>query len=460
VGIVDRTRNGNTEAARYGQFGLRGYWEGLIVSTALIRAPDGGTLIDTGVKSRIGTYAIAVDHLQRNSRFASDVFSTGDDGVRFRDKVAVNGTLNWTALPPLALAMEGTRDALESGIANVNVAGRVSSMINGTAMSNSLRWQRVAQKASTDGTLQLSRRLIDVGLNAQMDYAVRPNAALHTFAVTADRPMSGGYRVNGGIIHNHVAHSTQFSSGLSKNFGSFAVAVSAGYSSSHEKVVGLQLFMALGRDPRSKSWFAESQPLAGTGGVSVQAFVDKNMNGMRDTGEEAVPNAGFFVNNGGRHPARTDSSGQAFIGRLSPSQYTDVAIDPSTLEDPQWKPMRPGVRVLPRPGVVQSIDFPVVYSAEIEGTVYLVDGAGRRRGIGDARVELVDDQGEVRASSKSSADGYYLLHQVTPGRGTLRIAPDQARKLHLIGALSRSVDVPADGEFMSGQDFELQITPH
>ena len=44
----------------------------------------------------------------------------------------------------------------------------------------------------------------------------------------------------------------------------------------------------------------------------------------------------------------------------------------------------PGVRVLPRPGVVEVLEFPVVATSEIDGTVYLV-GTGGRRGIGDAQ---------------------------------------------------------------------------
>jgi hypothetical protein len=199
----------------------------------------------------------------------------------------------------------------------------------------------------------------------------------------------------------------------------------------------------------------DAQPLAGTGAISARAFVDKNMNGIRDAGEELVPEAGFILNGGGRHPSRTDADGTAFIGRLAPGQYTDIALDPSTLEDPQWKPLTPGVRILPRPGVVEVLEFPVVATSEIDGTVFLL-GKGDRRGIGDARVELVDEQGQVIASTRSSPDGYYLLHQVLPGRYVLRIAPEQAEKLRLSGSLERPLMVPPDGDFINGQDFELK----
>lgn len=457
LGLVAKPAVGNAAAASFTQLGLRGYWAGLIANTQFTGAPGGGLLTDTSLKSRIGTYALAAQHVQRNSRFQSDLYQPGPDAMRYRDKVGVNGAYQGESMPPVSMAMEAIRDELESGTANVSMAGRLSSLIRGTAVSSNLHWQRALGKIGLDGSLQLSRRVIDIGLNGQLDFGMRPQTALRGVAVTADKLMGDGYRVNGGVLYSKLARSIQLSAGASKSFGGFAMAVSAGYSSRRELVMGVQVFMAMGRDPRSGAWFAEPQPLAGTGAVSVQAFVDKNLNGVRDSGEEAVPNAGFFINSGGRHPARTDPNGLAFIGRLQPGLYTDIAVDPSTLEDPQWKPSVPGVRVLPRPGLVQSVDFPVVYAAELEGTVYLVDKAGRRRGIGDARIELVDAQGQVQARTKSSPDGYYLLHQVMPGPATLRIEPEQARKLRLIGALSRTVTVPADGDFVSGQDFELQI---
>jgi hypothetical protein len=103
---------------------------------------------------------------------------------------------------------------------------------------------------------------------------------------------------------------------------------------------------------------------------------------------------------------------------------------------------------------VDMLEFPVVPSSEIEGTVYLMH-KGQRRGVGDARLELLDEQQQVVARTTSSSDGYYLMHQVPPGQMTLRIAPDQAAKLKLSGAMTRQLLVPPEGDFLSGQDFEL-----
>jgi hypothetical protein len=145
------------------------------------------------------------------------------------------------------------------------------------------------------------------------------------------------------------------------------------------------------------------------------------------------------------------------LNRLAPGRYADIALDPATLEDPQWKPLTPGVRVLPRPGRVEQLEFPVVLTSEVEGTIYLVEAGPKKRGIGDAQVELVNAKGEIVATTTSSADGYYLFHQVTPGALRLRIAPEQAAKLKLKGKLERGLDVPANGDFLSGEDLDLRL---
>lgn len=53
------------------------------------------------------------------------------------------------------------------------------------------------------------------------------------------------------------------------------------------------------------------------------------------------------------------------ITRLAPHRYTDISVDPSTLEDPQWTPLARGVRVLPRPGRTQVVEFPVASTSPL-----------------------------------------------------------------------------------------------
>lgn len=431
----------------------------MAILTSELTFGQGGMLADLGLKTRLAGFAVDLQHTQVQGDFDSDVFSASGNPIKMRDKLRVLGTLAPPGLPRMPVAVEAQRERLKSGATNEMVSGRLSLMFAGTSATNALSWQRAGGAVSTYGSLQMNRRMAGMGLSGQLGYSVRPEARLDSLALAADRNLVSGYRVNAGLLHAFAGGTTLVSGGVSKNFGRFALALSGSYSSQRDLTLGLQLFVALGREPRTGQWFTDAVPMAGMGAVSARDFVDSNLNGLRDLDEALVPNAGFIINSGGRHPSRSADDGTAFIGRLAPGRYADIALDPATLEDPLWKPQTEGVRVLPRPGMVQMLEFPVISTSEIDGTVYLL-GKSSRRGIGDAVVELVDSQGAVVMSTLSSSDGFYLLRQVLPGRYTLRISPTQAIKLALASTLELPVEVMPEGDFISGQDLGMKpVTP-
>ena len=458
VGYVSRPASTRGPQRQFSQLGLMAYVKSMILSARLSAMQGGGQLAELGVKTRVAGMALDLRHSQRQGSFDADQFSTMAGNVRQQQAFTLNGNWRLSELQglPISLLVDGLRNAFDTGPANYQLNARASTMLGGTALSNSVRWQRLGGTDSLDGVLQVSRRMAGVGVSGQLVYGLKPDAKVQALALTADYQLGQGYQVNAGALHAMDSHLSLVSAGLSRNFGSFGVAVSGSYSNQRELALGLQLFVALDRDPRSGAWSMDGQPLAAAGAVSARAFVDRNMNGIRDPGEELIPNAGFILNNGGRHQRLTGEDGTALLSRLQPGRYTDVAIDPGTLEDPQWKPSG-GVRVLPRPGRVEVVEFAVIPTSEIEGTIYLVESGGRRRGIGAAKLELIDAKGQIVSSTSSSGDGYYLFHHVEPGTHTLRVVPEQARELGLSGALTRAIDVPRDSDFISGQDLELRL---
>src|SRR5690606_19739627 len=112
--------------------------------------------------------------------------------------------------------------------------------------------------------------------------------------------------------------------------------------------------------------------------------------------------------------------------------------------------------LVPRPGKVAQLDFPVRMTTEIDGTVYLWED-GLTRGIGDLRLELLNEQYEVIAETTSSWDGFYIIPGVVAGDYWLRVSPQQLLRLGLDDTGTRMITVTGDGEFMSGVD--LLIVP-
>jgi hypothetical protein len=437
---------------RYTNLGLRGFWGSFIVNGEVVRSDNGGLLGELGLRTRVGNMSLAVGHTRLND-FTSDLFSSSSDPVRVRDRARLDGAIPFDFLPRLPMTLEVKRDRLQSGADNIEMSARVSTYQYGTALSNSLRWQSLAGRKSADGVFQVSRRVAGIGLTGQLSYALKPETELATLAVSADKHLSAGYILNLGVARSFSNAETLYSVGLNKSLGSFGLGVNARYSSRGEAAVGAQLFIAMGQEPRESRWLLDAQPMANGGAASMRVFIDKNQNGVMDTDEEPIKGAAFTVN-GGNHPSRTNERGIAYLRGLPVKQNVDLAVDTGSLEDPQWGLTKKGVRLVPRPGKTVELDFPVIMTGEIDGTVYLVEN-DQKRGIGDVLLELVDLERKLVAQTKTASDGYYIVPAVPPGEYMLRVSRDQLKRLKLTDTGTHLLTMKADGNFINGVDFSL-----
>ena len=434
---------------RYASLGLQAYLDNMILNAAMVRADDGGSLAQLGVRSRIGALAVQASRAWVHD-FASDFYKDGA-ALRTRDEVRIDG--QFAALP---VALQLRRDRLANGPDNLELGARISAYRNGTAISHSLRWQSLAGSKHAGGALQVSRRMAELGIGAQLHYTLEPKTALDTLALSADQHLSDGYLINLGVARSFTERHYRFSAALNKSLGSFGFGINASYARRGDYGIGLQLFIAAGQEPRRARWMTDAAPMAATGGASLRVFLDKNRNGIMDGADAPIAGAGFQVNGAGQI-ARTDADGIAWLGRLAPNQDVDIGLDPTTLEDPQWQPLQKGVRIVPRAGKAGELDFAVGVTGEIDGTAYALDH-GVKRPAPDLELQLLDGAKTVVASTTSSTDGYYVLAGVAPGSYQLRISPAQIERLGLLPLAPRQVLVDVDGNFVNGQDFT--VTPH
>jgi hypothetical protein len=443
--LFDATRS-------YANLGLRSYWNSVILTADAVRADDGGRLAQLGVKTRVGTVALSASRARLDG-FSSEFFASASDPVRTRDELRAEGLLGFGGTNFFPLSLQLRRDLLASNRENREVQGRLSAYRDGTAITNALRWQSLSGTRRADGVLQVSRRVAGIGLTGQLQYTLVPDSTLGSAAVSADYYLSDGYLLNLGLARMFQEREVRASAALNKSLGSYGLGVNGFYSSRHEYGLGLQFFMAMGLEPRSARLLIEAQPMANMGAASLRVFLDKNLNGAMDVGDEGIKGAGFTVN-GAHYGARTDAAGLAWLGRLPPNQHTDIGIDPNTLEDPQWQPQRAGVRIVPRPGKVSQVDFAVAVTGEVDGTTYLF-AKGARRPIGDLKLELIDMARKVIATQASAADGYYVMTGIYPGEYYLRIAPDQLKRLGLLDTGMHVITIGRDGTVLNGRDLDV-----
>jgi hypothetical protein len=437
----------------YANLGLRGYLSSFILSGDVVRADDGGRLAQLALKTRVGSVALSASRARLDG-FTSEFFAPASDPVRTRDELRAEGAIAPGSGMFFPLTLEVRRDILASQKENVSVQGRVSAYRDGTAVSNALRWQSLGGVRVADGQLQVSRRVAGIGLTGQLQYQIKPVAQLGSAAISADRYLADGYLANLGLARMFDTREYRLSGALNKSLGSFGLGVNGFYSSRHEYGAGVQFFMAMGLEPHRRRVMTEAQPMAGMGSASVRVFLDKNLNGKMDEGEEPIKGVGFTVN-GGNHLARTDADGIAYLSRLPTHQNVDLGLDPNTLEDPQWQPQVKGVRIVPRPGQANQVDFAVAITGEIDGTTYYLS-KGKSRPIGDLHLELLDAKRKVVASMSSASDGYYVITGVLPGDYLLRVAPDQLERLGLTDRGMHMVKIKPDGTVLNGRDIYVQ----
>jgi hypothetical protein len=328
--------------------------------------------------------------------------------------------------------------------------------VAGNALTNTLRWQSFGDHpALGTGTMRVSRRVAGVGLSGQLDYETRPQARLANLSVTADKDLAAGYILNLGATHGFRNSYHMVSASLNKTLGSFGLGVTLNYSSTHSYSAGLQLFMALGAEPRQSRWLTDAQPMAGTGAASALVYLDRNLNGVMDAGDTPIRNAGFLVNGGG-DLTRTNADGVAYLSRLPSRQNVDISLDAQTLEDPQWTPHEQGLSVVPRPGKVAQLEFPVNATGDIDGTTYRYENGVRHPAAG-MRMELIDSRHLIIATATSGADGYFVMSGVVPGDYLLQVAPDQLKSLQLTDTGMQLLQMQPEGDLLYGKD--LLVVP-
>jgi hypothetical protein len=441
---------------RYANLGLRHYWSSFIVDVGAVRADDGGLMARAQLKTRIAGLSVSAGHTALRD-FSSEVFQSSGDPIRARDEVRVEGVLAPGPGLVLPLSLQVKRDRLASDTSNIEAIGRLSAYRYGTAVTNALRWQSLYGHEFADGSLQVSRRMAGFGVSGQLQYTIRPVRELSVVSLALDKKLGSSYLLNLGVLHSFRNRQYDFSAALNKSLGSFGMGINAYYSTSGNYGGGIQLFVALGREPRGATWHSDALPLANSGAASARVFLDKNMNGVMDAGDELLKGAAFTVN-GSSQPGRTDAAGIAYLNRLPPHQPVDIGLDISTLEDPQWTPRQKGVRIVPRPGKVSQIEFAVIITGEIDGTTYLMEGSARRA-ISDLELELVEREGKVTVTGRSSSDGYFIIPNIPPGDYELRPAGAQLQRLGLTAKGSQRLTIGPDGTILNGRDLFVERAP-
>ena len=408
---------------------------------------------ETSLNMRTSLLGVSVDGTHAWTRHLVSDTSSGT-GSSISDTLRLNGNIEPTAslILPIALSLSHTKD--EAGQQTYQIDQRISVNLKNSSLSNTLTWFNQNNASQLSGILQVSHRIAGFGLSNQTTYSIFPNMHLEATALSVDRSVNDYSRLSLGFLYTYDQKSATMTAALSRRIGKFGITLSAQSDFKSQQSIGFQIFTAFGPNPETKRLFQSPQALTGNPLINAHVFVDSNQNGRYDPGGEPVPGAGFTASDG-HVQGQTDAKGQLLIDRLQSHAYVNLAIDPGSLEDAQWQPGSPGIKIMTRPGVVEHYDFPVVITGEVDGLITIKDGQ-RERPIGNATVELVNSVGKLVAKVRSSSDGYYVLDKVRPGHYKVRISPNQLKELGLKSDKIADIDMNSKGDFVYSVDFVIE----
>ncbi|MCC2604778.1 hypothetical protein [Planctobacterium marinum] len=239
----------------------------------------------------------------------------------------------------------------------------------------------------------------------------------------------------------------------SLNRDSYSLATNLAWDNLSKFSMSVQTRFSFGYAGNGTGYFLSSKQLSSRGSLVVRVFHDENANGIYEEGEPLLE--GVSVNAKQIYgKASTNETGVAVLAALSTARATDIQLDVSTLPDAFMIPAIPGISITPRPGFVDTFDFPVVYGSDIEGivSIYADDD---EESAAYATVELLNSDGDVIKQIDAEYDGYYLFSEVHPGDYTVRVSPTYAEDKNLVQSEVQTVTLDHEGDLVSGLDFGL-----
>lgn len=245
------------------------------------------------------------------------------------------------------------------------------------------------------------------------------------------------------VDRNFQNQGTRLGGQVSYDFEKFRSTVDVDWERDEGFRAFLRATMSMAPYGENGKYIFSSRNLSPRAAVNGRVFLDKDYDGTFSAGDEPIEDAIIDIGRRGAPP--TDENGRAIYHGSPRGYYENVTLNTDSLENPFMVSSTLGYDALLRSATVNNVDFPVIETGVIDGTVIGSEGP-----LAGARIELLKGA-EVIDSTTTAFDGYYTFEFVEPGTYTVRLDPSYEQ----IDIPPRSVSVTSENLFHYGVDFKL-----
>lgn len=442
---------------------LNGVFGSLLVSK---QVEDKGIAFQANVRTIVKNINVNIEHNHYKDVINERTENISNPLIR-ETNLRLNSSIKpFEAIPRVSLGLTGAHETFKLGNKRLEIGQRTSTFIRRTSLSHFLRYNRLTdisgrETTQVEGDILASLLFNDINLRGEVNYAVEPTSETRNASISGDYEINDNFKIRFGVDRQFTGNTlTTLSSTVSRKFREYILGLSANYNTNDDMSVGVNMSFSLGRNPNNGAWAISSEQMSKSSLLAGKVYMDYNQDKIFNEGDEPLENIGFRLNGAKVKGVKTDENGIALVPGMTSYNVSSVTLDQSTFEDPFWMPTREGAEVIARPGHIVSMDFPVVPTGEVDGTVFLRT-KNRKGGIDEesvsrAKVQLINNTGEVVMEETTAFDGFYLFSMVPLGEYTIRINPEQLKALELEESDPITETLTADELVLSGMDIVVQ----
>jgi hypothetical protein len=418
-----------------------------------------GGAVALGIAGQPGGVSVVARHAEYWNGFVDENadFAAPGSFLRRQSQVTVDTTFLSVAGKVVPVSLRAQRSETTDGSSTFLAGARASVTASSFLLSAGLDYERRSDLGGVHnaltGVFAASTFLnYQWQLRAAADFGLVPSMQFRALNFTADRSINDRLSVRlgiGGVFEGENSASVQLGGNLRTAFGDLSA--QGGYvTATGEFSVGLRFAAGLAYDPLAKRYRITAPGAAAGGILALDAFFDRNGNGVRDPLEEGVD--GVAVE-GAERGASTDAGGRAFVVNLGNAPIVRLRVVANLIDAYAVSAPASVVQFSPRPGKVLKVQYPVVPVGEVALRVVARQGT-ELVGVSALRVQLVRDNG-TPVEATTEYDGSVVFNAVPAGRYRLQLDEEQASRLGMRLASMPGIDVDPDAPPASERVFEI-----
>jgi hypothetical protein len=278
------------------------------------------------------------------------------------------------------------------------------------------------------GTLPLPRRFL---ATAQLQFDHKTNMPVFS-KLTLEKNIKGkgfvslAYQEYYNINNRNILLGVRYDFAFAKT----AVSVLTGSDNTYSRIQAAS--GSLVSDKKSGYLKAGNRTGVSKGGVAIEAFLDVNGNGLRDSGEARVP--GLRVQMNGGRTIYDEKDTMIRIMDLEPYNTYFMELIRNSFDNISWQLKHKTLNVTINPNNFTLIKVPVMVVGEVSGMISKASSMENKadaRGQGQIIMCIYNAEGTLVARTISEGDGYFNYLGLRPGFYTIRPDAEQLSRLRL-----------------------------